>query len=58
VCSAAGFARVCSGESGHARIEIPDVPCLAHDSVVGSLRELKGPLVIDLTGREWPRVMV
>ena len=49
---------ICSGGSGHARIEIPDLPCLAHDSVIGSLRELNGPIVIDLTDRERSRVTV
>jgi hypothetical protein len=54
----AGFIHICSGGSGHAMIDIPNVPCLVYDSAFGSLRELNGPIVIDLTDLEWPRVMV
>ena len=54
-----GFSYVSAvGGSGHARIDIPNVPCLAHDSAWGSLRELDSPIVIDLTDRMRSRVTV
>jgi hypothetical protein len=52
------FVLICSGGSGHARIKIPDDPCLACNSAGGSLKELNGVIVIDLTNREWSRVTV